>query len=322
MSQSWQPLTRRGPISLWLLFVIAGHAAAAPSRAANPNGFSLADPKIPVEEILQGGPGRDGIPALDHPAVLSAAAAPWSDDDRVIGVVAGGEARAYPLAILNWHELVNDRLGGVAILVSYCPLCGTGMVFDREIDGTPRNFGVSGLLYRSDLLLYDRESESLWSQIAATAVTGPASGQRLRLLRSRQQSWKHWREAHPDTSVLSPATGHVRNYSRSPYGDYARNDRLYFPLPVDSRYAPKVQTLGIRLPDGRARAYPAPEVIAAGGIVREVFAGLEIEVRYDARRVEFEARAPDPVAIVEGYWFAWLAFHPDSSVFVAEPATR
>lgn len=308
-----------GRVPGWLLLLTIGVSAAAEPLEANPNGFSLESARIPVEDILRGGPPRDGIPALTDPAVLTAAEAPWADEARVIGVEIDGEARAYPLAILNWHELVNDSLGGTPILVSYCPLCGTGMVFDREVAGVPRHFGVSGLLYRSDLLLYDRESESLWSQIAATAVTGPASGQRLRLLRSRQQSWKHWREAHPDTSVLSPATGHVRNYSRSPYGDYERNDRLYFPVPLDSRYAPKVQTLGIRLPDGRARAYPAPEVIAAGGIVREVFAGLEIEVRYDARRVEFEVRAPDSVAIVEGYWFAWLAFHPDSSVFVAEP---
>jgi hypothetical protein len=193
------------------------------------------------------------------------------------------------------------------------------MVFDREVAGLTRRFGVSGLLYRSDLLLFDRESESLWSQIAASAVTGPASGQRLRLIRSRQQSWRRWREAHPLTTVLSPSTGHVRNYARSPYGDYSRNDRLLFPVPVDPRYSPKTQTLGIRLPDGRARAYPAREVIAAGGVVREVFAGLDIEVRYDAQQIEFEVRAPDSVAIVEGYWFAWLAFHPESSVFVAKP---
>ena len=149
-------------------------------------------------------------------------------------------------------------------------------------------------------------------------MAGPASGKRLRLIRSRQQSWQRWREAHPHTTVLSPATGHVRNYSRSPYGGYDRSDRLLFPVPLDPRYKPKVQTLGIRLADGRARAYPAPEVVAAGGIVREVFAGLDIEVRYDARRGEFEVSAPDPIAVIEGYWFAWLAFHPDSSVFVAE----
>jgi hypothetical protein len=240
----------------------------------------------------------------------------------VIGVQIAGEARAYPLAILNWHELVNDSLGGKSILVSYCPLCGTGMVFDREVAGATRRFGVSGLLYRSDLLMFDRESESLWSQIAAVAVAGPASGERLQLLRSRQQSWRRWREAHPQTSILSPATGHVRNYARSPYGDYHENDRLLFPVRADPRYKPKAPTLGLRLIDGRARAYPAPEVIAAGGVVREVFAGFAIEVRYAADRGEFEVSAPDPVAVIEGYWFAWLAFHPDSSVFVATPDDR
>lgn len=308
----------RGFIPSGFVFLMLGVSATAQSLGANPNGFSLERATIPIEEIRRGGPARDGIPALTDPAVIAADGAPWPDEARVIGVEIHGEARAYPLAILNWHELVNDSLGGTGILVSFCPLCGTGMVFDREVAGAKRQFGVSGLLYRSDLLIFDRESESLWSQISATAVAGPASGKRLRLIRSRQQSWKRWREAHPDTTVLSPATGHVRNYARSPYGDYDRSDRLLFPVPLDPRYKPKVQTLGIRMPDGRARAYPAPEVVAAGGVVREVFAGLDIEVRYDARRGEFEVSAPDPVAIIEGYWFAWLAFHPDSSVFVAK----
>ena len=132
---------------------------------------------MPVEEILAGGPPRDGIPALDEPKFVSAAASVWEDDEHVVGVSVGGESRAYPLAILVWHELVNDSLGGEPILVSYCPLCGTAMVFDRRVGGRERRFGVSGLLYLSDLLLYDRASESLWSQISATAVTGPLARQ-------------------------------------------------------------------------------------------------------------------------------------------------
>jgi hypothetical protein len=308
----------RGFIATWLVLTSFELSARALPPPPISNGFSLEHSSIPIEDIRPGGPPRDGIPALADPEVLEAAAAPWSDATRVIGVEIDGEARAYPLAILNWHELVNDSLAGKSILVSYCPLCGTGMVFDREVGGKPRRFGVSGLLYRSDLLLFDRESESLWSQIAATAVTGPARGERLRLIRSRQQSWLGWRKAHPHTTVLSPKTGHVRNYARSPYSDYRDHDRLMFPAPVDPRYPPKVSTLGVRVPDGRARAYPAPEVVAAGGIVRETFAGLDIEVRYDAGRGEFEVAAPNSVSVIEGYWFAWLAFHPDSSVFVAE----
>lgn len=314
---TWQRC-KVGRLLAWLGFLLIGASVAAQTPGTTLNGFSILDATIPIDEILKGGPQRDKIPALNDPRVLPAEAAPWPDEARVIGIEIAGEARAYPLAILNWHELVNDSLGGMPILVSYCPLCGTGMVFDRRVGGSARRFGVSGLLYRSDLLLFDRESESLWSQISATAVTGPASGERLRLLRSDQQSWRRWRESHPQTSVLSPATGYARNYARSPYGDDPDSDRLLFPVRVDPRYPLRTSTLGLRSSDGRARAYPAPEVKKAGGIVREVFAGLEIEVRYDARRGEFKVEAPGPIAVIEGYWFAWLAFHPDSSVFVAK----
>ncbi|MCP5113198.1 MAG: DUF3179 domain-containing protein, partial [bacterium] len=124
---------------------------------------------------------------------LEARVAPWTDKERVIGLVVNGEARAYPIAVLNWHELVNDSLGGVPLLVSYCPLCGTGMVFRREVAGEEKHVGVSGLLYRSDLLLYDRETESLWSQIMAEAVAGPAVGSKLALMRSEHRSWAAWR---------------------------------------------------------------------------------------------------------------------------------
>lgn len=302
---------------LTVVFVVARPAHTSAGEESL-NGFSIDAARIDPSEITTGGPGRDGIPALTEPDVVSAEDAPWSDHVRVIGVEVNGEARAYPLAILNWHELVNDTVGGMPILVSYCPLCATGMVFDRTVNGSARQFGVSGLLYRSDMLLYDRATESLWSQIAATAVTGPSSGKKLVLLRSRQQSWLHWREAHPQSTILSPSTGFVRNYARDPYRGYGRTDRLMFPVPLDTRYAPKVRTLGLRLPDGRSRAYPAVEVAKAGGRVEEHFAGFDVEVLYDASRAEFEVSAPEPIAVIEGYWFAWLAFHPDSSVFVAD----
>jgi len=292
-------------------------ALAAPAGAAERNGFRLEPSSIPVGEILAGGPPRDGIPALDHPEHV-AAGADWPDDARVIGVVHAAEARAYPIAILVWHELVNDTLGGLPILVSFCPLCGTGIVFDRGRAGAgpARRFGVSGLLYRSDLLMYDRESESLWSQISAEAVTGPALGQRLRLVRSSMQTWGQWRARHPRTTVLTRNTGHPRRYGASPYGDYADSERLLFPVPRDRRYPPKMPTLGLRAGD-RARAYPAVEVLGAGGTIEETFAGRSVRVSYDADRRVFQVQAPESVEVVEGYWFAWAAFHPGTSVATA-----
>ncbi len=316
------PLVPRLPYALAPLVVaLAGYpvpAAAEPEPAAASNGFALSNARVPVAEILPGGPPRDGIPALDAPRTLAADSSPWHADETVIGVVQGGVARAYPISILNWHELVNDTLGSRAILVSYCPLCGTGMVFDRVVGGQTRTFGVSGLLYQSDLLLYDLETESLWSQIESRAVTGPASGSKLAVLRSQLTSWGRWKAAHPATTVLSLDTGHRRDYTSSPYGDYAHSDALYFPAPLDRRYHPKMPTLGVRAPDGAARAYPAAELARAGGRVEEVFAGEPIVVRYDEEAQLFDVEVSTKIEVIEGYWFAWSAFHPATSVFSAD----
>jgi hypothetical protein len=303
------------------LAISVGVAAGAAGAEPGLNGFALEPSSIPAEEILRGGPARDGIPALHDPETHRADGAPWSDDQIVIGVLRGDAARAYPIALLNWHELVNDTLGGEPVLVSYCPLCGTGIVFDRRVGGQVRSFGVSGLLYRSDLLLYDRETESLWSQIASEAVTGPSLGARLELLRSEMVPWGAWKTRHPNTTVLSPETGHARDYGRSPYGEYSRSEQVFFPTPMDRRYHPKMPTLGVRLLGGPARAYPAQEIVKAGGRVEDELAGRRIVVRYDDVAQVFDADAPPDVEVIEAYWFAWAAFHPETSVFVAEDAT-
>lgn len=288
------------------------------------NGFSLEAAAIPVDEILHGGPPRDGIPALDAPKTVSAAGAMLRAHERVIGLEVAGEARAYPLSILVYHELVNDTLGGMPVLVSYCPLCGTGVVFDRRLDGRVLQFGVSGLLYKSDLLMFDRESDSLWSQIAARAVTGPRSGARLRIVPSRMARWSDWLEDHPNTTVLSRRTGHRRPYrsGSSPYGNYDNSTRILFPVDVDQRRHPKMPTLGLRFPNGTARAYPAEELARAGGRVTEQVADREVTVRYEIETGSFRWEVPGEVEIIEGFWFAWAAFHPDTTVFVAETASE
>jgi hypothetical protein len=288
-----------------------------PSAAWPLNGFDLRPASIPAAEILPGGPPRDGIPALDAPHTVSAQEAPWKEEEMVIGVTWNGEARAYPLAVLVWHELVNDSVGGRPILVSYCPLCGTGIVFDRRREEVTLRFGVSGLLYKSDLLMFDRETESLWSQIEARAVTGPRLGQRLSLVRSRMEPWGRWKAAHPATTVLSTRTGHERPYGRAPYGDYADSERLVFPVSFERRYHPKMPVVGLRLPDGPARVYPAEEVRRAGGVVEESFEGRRVRIRYEPDAGVFRVSAPDDVEVIEGYWFAWSAFHPESDVFAA-----
>ncbi len=306
------PRIALGPILLvWL---------ASPVGAADPprlNGFDLSRSGVPAAEIRSGGPARDGIPALSAPKVVPVQDAPWADDDLVLAIEQGGEARAYPVAILDWHELINDTLGGEPILVTYCPLCATGLIFDRRVDGETRSFGVSGLLYQSDVLFYDRETESLWSQIHSRAVTGPELGKRLKMLRSEMALWGEWKRAHPHTSVLSRDTGHRRDYSRSPYDGYSQSERILFPVEFDRRYSAKMPTVGVRLVGGPARAYPAVEVARAGGTVNEEFEGRRLRVSYDAEAQIFEVEAPADVEVVEGYWFAWSAFHPDTGIYVA-----
>lgn len=308
------------PLAAAAALMLAGAAGAQPpepAAAERANGFELASRSIDVREIRSGGPPRDGIPALDGPEAEAAASASWPDDVYVIGVSQGGEARAYPLPILEHHELANDTVGGRPLVVSYCPLCGTGLVFDRRVAGRERSFGVSGLLYRSGLLLYDRETESLWSQITARAVTGPSEGQRLTLLPSRVQTWGQWRRAHPQTTVLSRDTGHARPYGSSPYGDYPLSERLLVPVDYDRRYHPKSPTVGLRIAGGAARGYPARELVRAGGAVREDFEGRAVSVAYDPELQVFRVEVPGDVEVVEGYWFAWSAFHPEAGVFEA-----
>lgn len=194
-----------------LAFAVSGLSGQCAS-ARQLNGFDVSNATIPVEEIRSGGPPRDGIPSIDHPKIEPAPEVNFlRDDDIVIGVEHKGEARAYPLRILVWHEIVNDVIADKPVTVTYCPLCGTAMVFDATVDGRQRSFGVSGLLFNSDVLMYDRETNSLWSQLGMRAVSGPAVGKTLTWLPSERLTWKAWRTAHPNGEVLSPDTGHRRN---------------------------------------------------------------------------------------------------------------
>ena len=194
---------------------------AAPS-AQELNGFDLSDSLVPVDEILEGGPPRDGIRALTDPERVSREQADdWlEDDDRVIGVAIGKQAVAYPQRILTYRELVNDVVGGRPVAVTYCPLCRSAMVFDSRLEGERALFGVSGLLYQSDMLLFERSSDSLFSQLMMQAVTGPLRGTELRILTSSSTTWRAWRERHPETEVLTPILPHGYDYGTDLYADY------------------------------------------------------------------------------------------------------
>ncbi len=180
---------------------------------------------IPMTEIRDGGPGIDGIAALTHPRFISAGAADYMEEgDQVLGIARNGESRAYPLRILVNHEIVNDTLGGRPVLVTFCPECGTGIAFDPTVDGRAIEFGVSGMLYKRNLLMYDRggDTPSLWLQASGEAVVGPKTGISIDRVTMTQALWREWKVAHPNTTVLSKETGH--DYSYIPYPDIL--DRL------------------------------------------------------------------------------------------------
>ena len=283
------------------------------------NGFDLAGATIPIDEIYQGGPPRDGIPAIDRPRFIGPDRADYlSDDDRVLGIALDGIARAYPIAVLNWHEVVNDRFGDRSIVVTFCPLCGTGMAFEARIGGQDRQFGVSGLLYNSDVLLYDRDSESLWSQLARQAVTGPMTGTELEMIPVSHTDWADWRTRHPDTGVLSTDTGHRRDYGRDPYQGYQRSETVFFPLSSSSpRYHPKEQVIGLEI-DGRFKAYPFVELAGTGQTrISDRFAGQSLTIEYDGEHRTGRVLTTDGIEVptVIAFWFAWAAFHPDTEVY-------
>lgn len=312
----------------WLAFLIAILVTILSFKGcslfASPNnGFELDNAVIPPAEILPGGPRKDGIPSIDKPKFESINQVNWlSDDDLVLSLSIDGINRAYPIAILNWHEIVNDQLGDHSVVISYCPLCGTGMAFDARVKNKTLEFGVSGLLYNSDVLLYDRETESLWSQIMQQSVSGPMVGEGLELLPMSQLRWSDWKQRYPSGEVLSRNTGYHRDYSLSPYGDYNTSPVIYFPVEfLSKRYHPKEQVIGIEV-EGKFKAYPFAELAKAGEKeIHDSFNGRNFVIRYnvDSRTGEiFNADQMKVKPSVIAFWFAWFTFHPDTLVYSAK----
>jgi hypothetical protein len=287
----------------------------APAQSLN--GFDLSNAGVPVNEILSGGPPRDGIPAIDRPKFVAVRKADFlKDDDRVLGLYYKGVAKAYPIRILNWHEIVNDKFSGEPVVISFCPLCGTGTAFSTA-HGKAKTFGVSGLLYNSDLQFYDRETKSLWSQILAETISGKLLGEKLTLLPVEHTTWSDWRTRYPTTKVLSTDTGYRRDYNRTPYAGYEASEGLYFPITrLDRRYHPKEEVLGVEI-NGHFKAYPFSELARTSGEVFDKINGKKIVIRFDKEHRSAQLCDEDNNLLpsITGFWFAWMAFHPDSDVF-------
>lgn len=272
---------------------------------------------IPLDGILDGGPGKDGIPSIDEPKFISAEEATFlNDSDRGIGLTVDGESKFYPYRILVWHEIANDTIAGMPVLVTYCPLCATGIVFERRVDGETQEFGVSGKLWKSNLLMYNRaegeENESLWSQILGEAVLGVHTGKKLPVVRSDIARFGEWKAAHPDTKVLSQDTGATRDYTRDPYGDYYTSDSVSFGATFnDDRLHPKAEIRGIAV-DGKYKAYHTP---ALTGTVTDTFAGKEIVItKDDTGTLTFTADGEE-IPSIPSFWFSWVAVHPETELY-------
>ena len=286
------------------------------------NGFDLSNASVDPKKILSGGPERDGIPSIDKPNFVSANTANHiSNRDYVIGVYYRGVAKAYPIRIMNWHEIVNDTFKQKSVVVTYCPLCGTGIAFRTDKTSGVNNFGVSGLLYNNDLLLYDRNTHSLWSQVLGTAISGPLKGSKLQAIASDNTTWADWKKRYPGTLVLSNKTGVKRDYSRSPYKGYAQSNRVFYPLNhMDKRYHPKERVIGLTI-NGQHKVYPFKELAKLPSPIADSFAGKRLKIKFNHKTRSAQVYDDDTnqrIVSTGAYWFAWMSFHPNSLVYRAK----
>ena len=313
--------------------------------------------EIRLEGIAWGGVRKDGIPALINPTHTGAAEAGYLDDDELVfGVEINGDARAYPLRILDWHEMFNDVVGGVPVALAYCTLCGSGILYETLLPPRtePLIFGSSGFLYRSNKLMYDRQTHSLWNQFTGRPVVGPltGSGIELKVRPVAITSWKGWRRRHPETEVLSLDTGYARDYTPGrPYGAYFDSPDLMFPARVsDERLKPKDYVFALRA-DDREKAWPL-SAFEDGAVINDTVGPLDVVLigdaatrtvrAYGAGGRDFAAVAGQPDRVIAdgetwkveedalvgaggqrlkrlaghiAFWFAWRGFRPHAQFY-------
>ena len=256
----------------------------------------LSKTTIDLSTLRPGGPSKDGIPSIDDPAFVSVAAArDWvASQEPVIVVEHNGTAKAYPLQILTYHEIVNDEIGGTPVAVTFCPLCYSAIAFKRTLDGTPVTFGVSGLLRKSDLVMYDRRTETLWQQFTGEALVGDRAGEALEIVPAQLISFRQFAENYPEGRVLSRNTGYDRPYGRNPYAGYDDVDSSPFAYdgPTDDRLPPKEKVVAVSL-DGAHKAYPH-SITKKRRVIHDTLAGRPLVVFHapgavsalDARQIQ------------------------------------
>jgi hypothetical protein len=257
--------------------VAAGPREDGPSALDNMRDQRLPRPLLDPDQVVSGGPPPDGIPPIDEPRFSRAQAVGWlADTEPLLSLTVGGETRGYPLQIMTWHEIVNDTVGGRPVAVTYCPLCNSGVAFERRAGGRVLSFGTSGRLYADNLVMYDRQTESLWPQLTGQAALGVLTGTALRAIPMGIVAWRDFRAAHPDAWVLTRDTGHDRPYGRNPYAGYDDpSGDVLFELPsMDARLPVKERVVGVAR--GRDAVAVVRSAIARTGVLEVTVEGKEL----------------------------------------------
>jgi hypothetical protein len=305
-----------------------------PSQAPALQGLTLgwktdfARHTVPLREFMSGGPGKDGIPALDRPRFVPVSEVDFlKPQEPVIALSLAGRDRAYPLQVLIWHEIVNDVVGGVPVAVTFCPLCNTSIAFDRRVQGRTLSFGTTGNLRNSDLVMYDRQTESWWQQFGGEAVVGRFAGTRLRELPVRIVAWRRFRAQHSGGDVLSRETGYARPYGENPYSGYDDvSSPPFFPTAHadDKRLPPKERVVylerggsAVVIPFSTLAKKKKLEVSVAGhsfevrwrGGVASALDTNEIATGRDVGAAQVLERGKS-ATFSEPFWFAVAAFRP------------
>ncbi|UCB47153.1 MAG: DUF3179 domain-containing protein [Spirochaetota bacterium] len=269
-------------------------------------------------KIKSGGPPKDGIPSIDNPKFVSVEEADeWiADNELVLAIKYKGFKRVYPFQILVWHEIVNETIAGDPLLITYCPLCGSGIAFERKINGKEVEFGTSGKLYNSNLVMYDRKTDTYWTQIDGRAIVGELTGMELKAVSIDTVVWHDWKKVHPDSEVLSNDTGFSRPYGKDPYGSYYEDSFVMFPVEhEDKRVHPKTVIFGIEV-NGAYKAYREEDLLK-NPVIEDTVNGVKVRVTRSADgTVRIMNLDKDEEIVKErDFWFAWYAFHPDTALY-------
>lgn len=294
----------------------AQQAAETPTLS----GFVLQDLALPLEEMFLGGPARENIQPVDKPEFVQAREDDFlSGKDLVVGIAYNGIVKAYPARILNHHEIVNDKFGNIPVAVTYSPLSGSAAAYKAELNGQAQSFAVSAIVYNNNTLLFDRQSQSLWSQAIGQSVAGKTSGAAMEQIPAAWTTWDNWKALHPNTLVMNRNTGHSIDYAVDPYAEYEASRGIRYPLSKVNKAMPlKEKVVGVEI-NGKYRAYPMFVLQAENRpLIADTFNGQELLIRYDKEsKTALVTNVKGEIFPSKtGYWYTWFAFYPETDIYM------